>query len=319
MRKQALITGGAGFIGRHMALELEERGYDVLTVDVEPMAVDIKPGKTSRVHIVQDANKFFMNEVSRHHPSQFDLIVHCAFHVGGRAAIDGVNMNLTKNLQLDAAMFDWATRTQRGNQVLYWSSSAVYPVALQTGFDPDRLQELDQWIGFDDATRQIAPDAGYGWAKYVGELQAQKAQLNGLIVSVVRPFSGYGEDQSMDYPFPAFVERIQKCALQDQFVVWGNPASTRDWIHVDDVVNGALAVVESLYNHPVNLCTGQATTMSDLALMMANMLDKEIEVVGDYTKPTGVMHRVGDPSVMQRYYQPVVSLEEGIGRALRRF
>lgn len=296
--KTALVTGSAGFIGRHMTRELESRGYLVWGVDL--------PG--------YDAHSLFRETIQR-----YDLVVHCAFHVGGRAAIDGVNTNFLKNLQLDSAMFEWAVRTKQ-KRVLYFSSSAAYPVGMQSeeavreGYARP-LKEVDcppmsSWGDFN-----WLPDSNYGWAKLTGERMAQDARLSGLPVTVVRPFSGYGEDQSLDYPFPSIVQRAKTGDLS----VWGPPGQTRDWIHVDDVVRGALSVVESGTEDPVNLCTGVGTEIGELAQMIsvaAGWYPGEHEPTYLTDKPTGVFYRVGDPTRMLQYYTPTVSLKEGIRRAL---
>jgi len=170
------------------------------------------------------------------------------------------------------------------------------------------------------------PDADYGWAKLTGERLATNARKQGVTVSVVRPFSGYGTTQSSDYPFPSIVARAREGDLS----VWGPPGQTRDWIHVDDVTAGAMAVVrfdaDSRPNGwcgPVNLCTGIPTEMGKLARMIWKRSLDTIEsadgciVEYDDSKPTGVLYRVGDPHKMLRYYTPKISLEEGIERALK--
>lgn len=293
---RALVSGSAGFIGRHMVAELEAREYEV-------DGCDIATG--------DDAHYFFPDTCDA---GYYDLVVHCAYHVGGRASIDGVNTNFAKNLQLDAAMFEWAVRTKQ-KRVLYFSSSAAYPVIYQDGSPPELLNEgmIDLEISFGN------PDANYGWAKLTGERLAEDARKNGLAVSVVRPFSGYGEDQSMDYPFPSIVSR----ARQGDLSVWGPPGQSRDWIHVSDVVSGALAVVESETTDAINLCTGIGTEMGKLASMIYLEATKTGMRVAQSSlptyltdKPTGVFYRVGDPTRMLKYYTPKVSLEEGIRRTL---
>jgi nucleoside-diphosphate-sugar epimerase len=260
----------------------------------------------------------------------FDLVVHCAFHVGGRAAIDGVNTNFAKNLQLDAAMFEWAVRTKQ-KRVLYFSSSAAYPVLRQDrqqyqlyGHNKNAMRLEEDCI---DLSHHLSmPDSNYGWAKLTGERLAADARKNGLAVTVVRPFSGYGEDQSDDYPFPSIVKR----ASQGDLSVWGPAGQTRDWIHIDDVVKGALSVVESGTSDPVNLCTGRGVEMGELASAVVRELHtrdcgpgedcKHPDAMGeptyDESKPTGVFYRVGDPTRFNQYYTPKVTLEEGIRRAL---
>jgi nucleoside-diphosphate-sugar epimerase len=227
---RALVTGSAGFVGRHMVVELERRGYEV-----SPCDIAYRQGARRQREYVKDANRIFKPSSDlKLSKVQFDLVVHCAFHVGGRAAIDGVNTNFAKNLQLDAAMFEWAVRTKQ-KRVLYFSSSAAYPVDLQDKHyqrhhSGDRLKETDVDLGMlpPDYDLSPMPDSNYGWAKLTGERLAEDSRKSGLAVTVVRPFSGYGEDQSLDYPFPSIVKR----AAAGDLSVWGPPGQTRDWIHI---------------------------------------------------------------------------------------
>jgi nucleoside-diphosphate-sugar epimerase len=327
MSKRALVTGSRGFVGRHMVNELRERGWYTHGIDIGNWP-DFRPqplGYTSKGYDERrDAAAYF-----RYPPrdEEYDLLVHCAYQVGGRAAIDGKNLNLADNLILDAEMFKYAAQGGIGH-VLYFSSSAVYPVGYQDGHhDPkvrlreDMAKTDNQWIG--------QPDAAYGWAKMNGERLADMARANGVGVSVVRPFSGYGAGQSDDYPFPSIVRR----ALAGDLSVWGPPGQTRDWIHISDVVKGALAVAEcqglghagacsipdERKHDPVNLCTGRGVEMGGLALRVW----RELNDCGEYprvtyhqNKPTGVLRRVGEPTRMETYYAPMVSLEAGIREAI---
>lgn len=340
MRKSALVTGGAGFIGRHTARELERLGWDVITVDVLPFDVPLFPTgpagitqfpTTSRLHVVQDMRDYVRRwGIDESWPSvdwstTFDLVVHCAYRVGGRASIDATNDHFTRNVELDAALFAWAIRTKQPH-VLYFSSSAIYPTQYQTEDYVTSTQTPH--LHEDDQTprdgREPDCDADYGWAKYVGELLAQNAIENGVNVTIVRPFSGYGSDQSTDYPFPAFVRRALDRA--DPFTVWGNARQVRDWIHVDDVVRGSLAVVECDRQEPltalgrtrpVNVCSGDGTALGDLALLICERAGYAPELTVDATAPMGVFHRVGDPTLFHEIYVPHVTLDEGIERALR--
>lgn len=287
--RSALVTGSAGFVGRHMVQELRERGWRV-------DAWDVADGDDAR-------DLFNGNDWLRDLPA-WDLVAHCAYHVGGRAAIDGEPRLLARNLELDAAMFDWAVRTSQ-RRVLYFSSSAAYPVDMQGGHHRWKLAETD--IRLDDIEQ---PDARYGWAKLTGEQLARAASEDGLAVHVVRPFSGYGEGQSLDYPFPSIVKRAREGDLS----VWGPPGQTRDWIHISDVVSGALAVVDADERRPVNVCTGIGTEMGDLMRLAVGKPNVEVTYQPD--KPTGVMYRVGNPSRMNEVYTPKVSIEEGVRRAL---
>jgi nucleoside-diphosphate-sugar epimerase len=91
----------------------------------------------------------------------------------------------------------------------------------------------------------------------------------------------------------------------------------RDWIHIEDVVAGALAVAESGTEDPVNLCTGIGTSMLELARMCCEAVGYTPGFTPLADKPTGVAYRVGDPTRFHRYWQPKVTLEEGVRRALQ--
>lgn len=292
-----------------MVRELDSRGWTVHACDIAYGDADL-----------MNALYWFRQDAG----PTYDLVVHCAYHVGGRAAIDGRNMNFAKNLQLDAAMFEWAVRT-RQRRVLYFSSSAAYNRHHQDKEWVEEMLERGRNVRLREAMVPLEPteaDANYGFAKCVGERLAEDARRSGLAVSVVRPFSGYGEDQALDYPFPSIISRAKAGDLS----VWGPPGQTRDWIHVSDVIAGALAVVESGTADPVNLCTGRGVEMGELAVMahlqkMSDypeyvMCEHEHEPTYDESKPTGVFYRVGDPTRMLQYYEPKVTLEEGIQRAL---
>lgn len=293
---RALVTGAAGFLGRHFTAELQQRSYTVTRSDTR---------------LGLDAGQIFTDRLCV--GAVFDLVVHCAAVEPHRAAIDGKAMHLADNLALDAAMFSWAYRTGQ-KRVLYISSSAAYPVQLQRGAANFcwNLREPD----IDPLSTEFihTPDAGYGWLKLTGERMALEAQAAGVPVHIVRPFSGYGEDQGENWPFGAFAARARR--REDPFTIWGDGQQVRDWIHVSDVIAGALAVIDQDVREPVNLCTGVGTSMAELAGLFCDEAgySPEFELRGD--KPAGVAYRVGDPALFHQIYKPVVSLEEGVARAL---
>jgi len=307
--KNALITGSSGFLGRHFRKKLEDDGWGVTPVDIYHKANPMKRIDTR----LMDARDFFRyyNKYDDSGGNNVDLVIHCAAVVGGRQVTSNEPLRQAVNLELDAALFQWALRARPG-RVVYISSSAVYPWNLQRFSSKLRLQEVMAPMPLGKGLGR--PDALYGHAKLNGEYLARLAQAEELQVTVVRPISGYGADQSEDYPFPAFVRRARASA--DPFDVWGDPMQVRDFIHVDDIVDGTLAVAESCFAHPVNLCTGRPTELGALARMICKEAGHQpgwIRTVKD--KPMGVEWRVGDPAQMLEFYIPKVSLEEGIRRA----
>lgn len=291
---RALVTGSAGFVGRHMVTELQRRGWNVDGWDTA----------TGRNALALFDDPFWPRP---------ELLVHCAAHEPFRAAIDSKPELMVSNLMLDAAMFRWVMRSSsrelNSMQIIYLSSSAAYPMHLQRKSSCTPL--LEDMIRADHIERS---DADYGWVKITGEHLAENARQLGAKVAVVRPFSGYGRDQSTNHPFMALLDRA--CRRDDPFIIWGDGQQVRDWIHIDDVIAGALAVADSGTEEPVNLCTGIGTSMVDLARMACERVGYEPEFEFRVDKPAGVAYRVGDPTRLHQYYKPQVTLAEGVERAL---
>jgi nucleoside-diphosphate-sugar epimerase len=286
-----LVTGSDGFVGKHFSKKLYEQGHDVYQLD-------IKNGV--------DARDFF-----RHDEEQYDRVIHLAAVVGGRQTIEGSPLSLAVDLSIDAELFSWALRTKPGC-ITYFSSSAAYPTRLQEKESHFILSEYD--INLDQIEN---PDLTYGWAKLTGEMLAQHARKEGISVHIFRPFSGYGTDQDLDYPFPSFIERAKNGdgKTEDQpFEIWGDGTQVRDFIHIDDVIDGAIAGCEA--NIEVsNLCTGRAISFNELAQLVCQAQGYEPIIKHLPNKPSGVHWRVGDPTYMESYFKPQISLEEGIKRA----
>ena len=282
-----LITGDAGFVGGYFHKALN--GHDIT-------GVDIKNGI--------DARKFFATD-----ETHFDLVVHLAAIVGGRATIEGEPLSVAVDLAIDSELFQWALRTRPG-RIIYYSSSAAYPIKLQDYGSTHHLTESDI-----DLNNIQSPDYTYGWAKLTGEMLASYAEREGLRVHIFRPFSGYGEDQSLDYPFPSFIKRgVEKA---NPFKIWGSGNQVRDFIHMEDVVAATLEAVQQDIQGPVNLGLGRVTSFNDLATLVANECGYSPEFERILGAPEGVQYRVCDPTKMLSFYTPKISLEEGIARAVR--
>jgi UDP-glucose 4-epimerase len=284
----ALVTGSEGFIGRHFAARLRDLGWDVT-------GIDVKNG--------QDAREYF-----RYMTGGYDLVIHAAAVVGGREVIENNPLAQAVNLELDAGLYSWARRA-RPRRIVYFSSSAVYPVSFQRHPQQCRLGEADV-----DLDAPQAPDRLYGWAKLTGEYLSRLARQDGQAVTVVRPFSGYGPDQDDTYPLAAFADRA--LARQDPFLIWGDGRQVRDFIHVGDIVTATLLMADREVNGPLNLGRGEPVSMTELARMTCRQAG--YEPVFEYVPaaPAGVDYRVADASALHRLYDPQVTLEQGVSEAL---
>lgn len=284
---KVLITGDMGFIGTHIKRRHEN---DDVT------CVDIVNG--------HDARDFFRTDTTR-----YDLVWHLAGVIGGRRGIEGQPLSVAVDLSLDAEYFNWIMRTKPRRSV-YMSSSAAYPTAMQVSGSKLKLQE-----GFINLQEVDNPDYTYGWSKLTGEYLAQFAQAEGHRVHVFRPFSGYGGDQALDYPFPSFIKRGLERA--NPFHIWGDGKQVRDFIHISDLIGGMYAAIEQDVPGPVNLGWGRATDFNELAEIVCQQVGYRPEIEHLTAEPVGVQYRVCDNTKMLSFYTPKISLEEGVALALR--
>lgn len=290
--KKALVTGHKGFVGSHVYNELLTKGWNVHGIDIKD-----EPGC--------DVRDYFRSNAG----SRFDLVVHCAAVVGGRATIEGNPLHVAVDLSIDAELFNWAVRTKPG-RIIYYSSSAAYPVRLQTNEHWVHLIESDI-----DLTRIESPDLTYGWAKLSGEMLASHARNLGVPVTVLRPFSGYGISQDLDYPWPSFVKRAKE--LQDPFTIWGDGTQVRDWVHISDIVGATLTCVEQDIDGPLNIGWGRPTSFLDLAAICCETAGYSPELDLKLEAPKGVQYRVCVPNKLFEVYQPKITLEAAVWVAIK--
>ena len=283
--KKVLITGSEGFVGKYFVKALDSE-------DTIITKVDIKKGLDCRTYFRQS-------------DTHYDLVIHLAAIIGGRETIEGRPLAVADNFSIDSEFFQWALKTEP-KQVVYFSSSAAYPVSLQTNERHVKLSEsMSCWEHLN------MPDMTYGMSKLVGEFLASFVDN----VYIFRPFSGYGTDQDLNYPFPMYVKRALDKA--DPFEVWGPGTQTRDFIHIKDIVGAVLAALENAPLGPVNLGWGRSTSFLELAQMCMDAVGYEADIVTRPDKPVGCMHRVSNNEKMLSFYTPKITLEEGIEMAVK--
>lgn len=334
MYKNVLITGGCGFLGRHFTHFLAEHGAKVVNIDDLSVGVpynkwpnflktDNVKKNTTFVH--EDALYFFKAE-DNFSKQPFDLAIHLAAIVKGRENIEKKPELAVASMTLDNEFFRWCARNKPG-KAIFMSSSAAYPVGLQNEypildwvagqktFIPEALEEVDFTLKNDpEFTRIGMPDKLYGWSKVSGEVIAKEfAETYDLNVLCPRPFSGYGEDQSLSYPFPSIIKRI--IDGENPIEVWGTGQQVRDFIHVDDLI-------QSIFNYlphssgydTINLGSGQPTSFLELINTAQKVLNTNYAVKPLTEKPTGVKTRYCNNTKMLSYYKPTINLELGIKR-----
>jgi nucleoside-diphosphate-sugar epimerase len=319
-----LVTGGAGFVGRHLVRRLLNRGDDVLCVDpVAPRTGGKDPKDGWPLFDPRDFAQFQYLRVDcrdwfANHPAEcFDEVYHLAALVGGREVIEHDPLAVAEDLAIDAMFWRWAKQA-RPSWIGCFSSSAAYPVRLQTRENHRLLREDD----IDFANDIGHPDLTYGWAKLTCEYLAKIAyEKHGLKSCTFRPFSGYGEDQDLAYPFPSIVKRVLDNRTQKLLHVWGSGHQMRDFVHIEDCIDLIMMASGKISDaSAINISSGNLTSFIELTRLAGRQLNLDLEVRGMSDKPEGVFARGGDTVRQAKIgFKPEIALDEGLRRAIGYF
>jgi UDP-glucose 4-epimerase len=333
-----LISGACGFVGRNLARRLHRTTTDRLFL-VDDLSIGTHPstwldyaharmegdleviGEDERIYFWKGdfrdllfrlrLNPRYIQERYGLDFERFSDVFHFAAIVGGRLKIEGDPMAVALDLSIDSEFFYWACR-HKPDRVLYPSSSAAYPISLQSPSGAIALKEPDI-----DFTRNLGvPDMTYGWSKLTGEFLAKIAAKHyGISAVCIRPFSGYGEDQDPSYPVPAIAARAAR--KEDPFEVWGSGRQGRDFVHIDDVLDLIFILMDNVTDGSAyNIGSGRLTTFLELIGIFTRIAGYSPVIKPLLDKPVGVHSRYCDISLVREKFgwAPRITLEEGMRR-----
>lgn len=297
------ITGGAGFIGSHLAEKLLDLGARVTVIDNFLHGNKIEHLKGHRHLTVHQADIRDTKTMPRLLKGK-DLLFHLAAVVGVEETqaspfeVLDVEIGGTVNI-LNAAAHNNIKR------FVFGSSSEVYGDSVEPTTEEAHL----------------SPKSTYAVAKLVGEeyCKAFHHQYS-LQYTILRYFNIYGPRQDKRFVISRFIKRI---LANETIYIYGDGEQTRDFTHVDDAINMTLlaAIKEETVSHAINIGTGVATTINDLVRTITQSVNtksqiKQAHVDYDKTRPREieVFNRTADISKAKRVlqYESRIRLEEGI-------
>ncbi|MEM0335665.1 MAG: NAD-dependent epimerase/dehydratase family protein [Thermofilum sp.] len=296
---KVLVTGGAGFVGGHVALLLAEKGYSVVALDnlERPSRYTLSRLREAGVQLVVSDVR---GQVSC---AGFDAVVHAAAYIDVAESVEKP-LEYFENNAIATAKLAKACSDSGAELFIYLSSAAVYG-------EPTYLPVRE-----DHPTRPISP---YGLSKLMGEQVLEVfSKVYGLSYLTLRLFNVYGPGQSAAYAgvIAKFVERAARGLPP---VIFGDGSQTRDFVHVRDVARAVLAALErGLRNEVLNVASGKPTSILELAKLVTRLAGLELEPVYDRPRPGDVKHSYADIAKARERlgFQPLVSLEEGVRELL---
>lgn len=300
-----LVTGGAGFIGSHIATALVERGDSVRVVD------NLSSGFRSNLRHLEGRLEFIEGDVTDFRALAKVLEgVEVVFHEAALASVPAsVRDPLESHRQCATATLNVLTAAHQAGvrRVVLAASSAAYgdrPTPIKRESD-----ELD-------------PLSPYAAAKIASELYCQAfAKSFGLETVSLRYFNVYGPRQDPTSEYSAVIPIfVSKMLSGERPTVFGDGLQSRDFVYVDDVVSANLLAAESdaAVGESINVASGRASTLLQLIAAINGALDTNIQPMFAAPRAGDVRDSLADISKARRClgYEPAVSLDEGLKRSI---
>jgi len=302
----ALVTGGAGFIGSHIAAALLAAGARVRVLD------DLSTGHRENIEEIGGDLDFIEASVADQQLLNKALEgVEVVFH---EAAIPSVPRSVEAPRQTHVASVDGtfslllAARDNKVRRVVYAASSSAYG-------DQPTLPKVE--------TMQPDPLSPYAVAKLVGEYYCQVfTRVYGLETVSLRYFNVFGPRQDPGSQYSGVVSRfISSLCSDERPVIYGDGEQSRDFTYIDNVVaaNLSAASAKDASGKVINVANGQRITLNELLAELKALIGKQ-DVTAEYREPRvgDVRHSLADNSLARKFlgYEVKVDLREGLQRTI---
>lgn len=305
--KHYLVTGGAGFIGSHVAKALlEDESAQVTCLDnfdpFYPRSV-----KLSNIESLLSSPRFSLLQMdldivspqalAAAIPEPVDAIIHLAAKAGVRPSILQPQAYIQTNISGTQTLLDYAVQEKVGKFV-FASSSSVYGINPETPWQEE------------SSLRPISP---YAVTKLAGEAAGHAySNLYGLSFIALRLFTVYGPGQRPDLAIHRFTKAIERGV---PILVFGDGNSSRDYTYVDDIVSGIMAALQYKTSFDIfNLGNNHTVALHELIAALERLTGKRALMEVHPDQPGDVPHTCASIAKAQRLlnYQPRTSLEGGL-------
>lgn len=346
--KTALVLGGTGFIGHHLARRLKTEGFFVRVVDIK--AYEYGENDFADEVVISDLRNYdnveaacrlqgeysFLQKAFEE-VRQFDLVFALCCNMGGAAYVftgehDGEILHDSALMNLN--IVEVLRKQNFKGKVFYSSSACMYPQELQQRIPSDRIEhETHTDTEFTCALKEsdaypLNPDSDYGLEKAFSErLYLAYARNYGLNIRIARFHNIYGPEGTFRggrEKAPAAIARkiartSDHCNNETgkgigTIEVFGDGEQTRSFLYIDDCVDAVLLLIKSEYNQPINIGSEEMVSINELVEITARVAKKVIRV-NHITGPQGVRGRNSDNTLARQVlnmWEPKYSLQKGM-------
>lgn len=298
----ALVTGGAGFIGSHIAAALVQAGAKVRIID------DLSTGYRKNFQDIESQIDFIEGSAAdaailRRALAGVEMIFH-------EAAIPSVPRSVERPIESHQASIDatfallLAARDQKVRRVIYAASSSAY------GDQPELPKREDM---------RPAPLSPYAVGKLVGEYYCQVfTQVYGLETVSLRYFNVFGPRQDPGSQYSGVISRFMSALVNDeQPVIYGDGEQSRDFTYISNVIDANMRAAESAQavGKVINIANGRRITLNELLETMKEIIGKPgLRARHESARMGDVRHSLADISLARTAlgYEPKVELEAGL-------
>jgi GDP-D-mannose 3',5'-epimerase len=305
-----LVTGAGGFIGGHLVAALRQEGYRVRAVDRKPINewyqefpdLDNRQADLSELQACRTAI------------SGSSIVYNLAADMGGMGFIETHKADCMLSVLINTNLLK-AARESNISRFLFTSSACVYAAEKQTSADVVALREEDAYPAM--------PEDGYGWEKLFSERMCHHFREDfGLATRIARYHNVYGPHGTFDggrEKAPAAICRkvIQaKLSGQHDIEIWGDGEQTRSFMYIDDCIYGTRLLMNSAFEHPINIGSSELVTINQLVDMVEDIAGIRLQRRYNLTAPKGVRGRNSDNTLINRVFdwEPSISLRDGLER-----
>lgn len=309
MKTNVLVTGGAGFIGGHIAEQLAGQGHDVTALDNFVPYYDLGIKKrnvqaarrasesTDGSYDVVDAS-LTDEELVDELVAESDVVYHQAAQAGVRKSVEQPALVNEYNVTGTVNVLE-AARKHEPRRIIFASSSSVYGKPTYLPYDENHPTE---------------PVSPYGVSKLASEQYTRVyAEIYGLPTVSLRYFTVYGPRMRPNMAMTNFVSR---CLHGEPPIIYGTGEQTRDFTYFEDIqrINEQLLTDDSADGEVLNVGSTDNIDIQSLARLVRDEIDPELEIIHDEPRQGDAEHTHADVSKANKLlgYEPTVDIRTGV-------